>query len=195
MANSKTVVGPLGVTIRRARKAAGLSLEAVAQQASVSKGYLSKVESGQATPSSGAIVRLANVFGLPVSDILMPDQQRRPLSLVRANERTPIKKNGTGIGYSYELAAKGKLNPRAEVFFVNLPTIEGKEPPRFKHPGEEIIHVLEGRVRFIYGGIDLILNTNDCLQFDSGIEHYVVAEGGKPARLFVVSIPDWLERK
>ena len=195
MLDTGEITASLGTTLRRVRSSAGLTLEVAARQAGVSKGYLSKVESGQAQPSSKVMVRLDEVFGITLSDILMPDKQRRPISVVRANERMPIIKSGSDIGYGYELASKAKLNPRAEVFFLNVPILAGDDAPRFKHAGEEIILVLEGQMRFEYGGVDFVLKEGDCVQFDAGIEHYSFAEGKKPARLFVVNIPDWLERK
>ncbi len=185
----------IGAALRRIRKASGMTLEAAAGQAELTKGYLSKVESGQATPSTRVMVRLADVFGVPLSDILMSDAERRPISVVRADERKVITKNGSDIGHTYELASRAKLHPRAEVFFLTLSVLEDETPPRFKHSGEEIILVLEGRMRFQYGGMEIIVGPGDCIQFDASIEHYGLAEGAVPARLFVVNIPDRFEDK
>lgn len=184
----------LGTALRRVRKTTGLTLESAAGKADVTKGYLSKVESGQATPSMRVIIRLSEAYGVPLSDILMPDDQRRPISVVRAGERSSITRNGTELGYIFEIATRLKLNPRAEVFFVTVPAQGKGDEPRFKHTGEEIFLVLEGRVRFSYGGTDFILNEGDCAQFDASMEHRSVAEGESPAKLFVVTIPDRLER-
>ena len=192
---SKTVVEEMGATLRRLRKTAGLTLEQAAQQAEVTKGYLSKVESGQATPSMRVIIRLSEVFGIPLSDILMPDAQRRPISIVRSDERIAITRNGSAIGYVHEIAAKGKLDPRSEVFFVTVPSLNCGPPPRFKHSSEEVFLVLEGRIRFSYGGMEFILEPGDCVQFDARNEHYAIAEDGSPARLFVVTIPERSEGK
>ncbi|MFT3988994.1 helix-turn-helix domain-containing protein [Aestuariivirga sp.] len=185
--------GSLGASLREVRKAAGITLEAAARQAELSKGYLSKVESGQAIPSGRVIVRLTTVYGVPLSDIFIADKQKRPISLVRASERIPINRTGTEVGYSYEMGSRAKLNPRAEIYFLTLPVLDDEASPRFRHAGEEIIHVLQGRVRFVYGGIDLVLGEGDCIQFDSGVEHYAMAEGGEVARVFIVNIPDRLE--
>ncbi|MGO9772411.1 MAG: helix-turn-helix domain-containing protein [Roseiarcus sp.] len=185
----------LGETFRRVRLVAGLTLEAVARQADVTKGYLSKVESGRALPSIAVISKLADVYGMPLSDIFMPEGQRKPLALVRANERTPMNKNGSELGYIYEFASMMKRNPRAEVFFLTLPVLDGEVPPRFKHSGEEIITVLEGRMLFEYGGMEFEMGPGDCIQFESDIEHHGVAVGSQPAKLFVVTIPDRSERK
>jgi len=195
LTQAEDLSGNIGIALRRIRKAAGLTLEAAARQAELTKGYLSKVESGQATPSTRVMVRLADVFGVPLSDILMTDAERRPISVVRANERSIINKTGSDIGYTYELASRAKLNPRAEVFFLTLSVLDGEAPPRFRHSGEEIILVLEGKMRFKYGGLEVIVGPGDCIQFDARIEHHGVAEGGEPARLFVVNIPDRFEKK
>lgn len=180
----------LGETFRRVRQVAGLTLEFVAKKAEVTKGYLSKVESGRAMPSIAVISKLADVYGMPLSDIFMPQGQRKPLSLVRVDERTQINKNGTELGYVYEFASMMKRDPRSEVFFLTLPVLEGKMPPRFRHGGEEIILVLEGRMLFEYGGMEFEMGPGDVIQFDSDIEHHGVAVGKGPAKLFVVTISD-----
>ena len=185
----------LGERFRRARQVTGLTLEAVALQADLTKGYLSKVESGQAMPSIAVISRLADVYGMPLSDIFMPEGERRRFHLVRANERTPVNRNGSELGYVYEFASTMKRNPRADVFFLTLPVLDGEDPPRFKHSGEEIEVVLEGRMLFEYGGMTIEIGPGDCIQFDANIEHCGVSTGGEPAKLFVVLIPERTERR
>lgn len=184
----------IGTGLRRARKACGLTLEASARQAGVTKGYLSKVEHGQAMPSMAVLFRLADVFGIPVSDILLPEGQRHPISIVRANERIPSKR-GSDSGYLFEVASKGKLDPRADVFFLTVPVSDGAAPLKAKHSGEEVFLVLQGRVRFVYAGAEFILQEGDCIQFDASIEHCAIAEGGAKAQLFVVTVPDRTERR
>jgi len=186
----------LGETFRRVRQVSGMTLETVARQAEVTKGYLSKVESGRAMPSIAVISKLADVYGMPLSDIFMPEGQRRPLSLVRADERRPVNKNGTELGYLYELGSLLKRDPRSEVYFLTLPPVGGGEDiPRFKHSGEEVILVLEGRMLFEYGGMDFEMSPGDCIQFDADIEHHGVSLGDIPAKLFVVIIPDRGEKR
>ena len=188
--NAQKSIENLGETFRRVRQMAGLTLEVVAKQADVTKGYLSKVESGRAMPSIAVISKLADVYGMSLSNIFMPEGQRKPLSLVRADERMQINKNGTELGYIYEFASMMKRNPRSEVFFLTLPVLDGELPPRFRHGGEEIILVLEGRMLFEYGGMEFEMGPGDVIQFDSDIGHHGVAVGDRPAKVFVVTIPD-----
>lgn len=188
--SAEQAAGSIGAALRRARRTRNLTLEALAQQAELTKGYLSKVEQGQAMPSMRVIIRLADVCGVPLSEILMPDDERSPISVVRTSDRVPMAKSGGEVGYLFEVASRGKLNPHAEVFFLTLPARLKKKPPRSYHPGEEIILVTGGQVRFAYGGRDFILNPGDCVQFDATIPHHAIAEGSEAAQLFVVRIPD-----
>jgi transcriptional regulator with XRE-family HTH domain len=181
----------LGETLRRVRKSTGLTLEEAAKHADVTKGYLSKVELGNSTPSIAVVSRLADSYGVGLSDIFLPRGERRPISIVRANERTPINRSGTRFGYTYEVASLRKLNPRSEIFFLTLPCLKSDtQIPQFKHMGEEVILMLEGRMRFEYGGAEFILGPGDCIQFDASIGHHGVAIDGRVAKAFVVIIPD-----
>jgi transcriptional regulator with XRE-family HTH domain len=187
---ARKAIDNLGETFRRARQTSGMTLETAARRAEVTKGYLSKVESGRAMPSIAVISKLADVYRVTLSDLFMPEGQRSPISLVRADERTLINKNGSELGYVYEFASMMKRNPRAEVFFLTLPILEGADPPRFRHSGEEIILLLEGRMRFEYGGMEFEMAPGDCIQFDANIEHHGVAVGATPAKAFVITIPE-----
>ena len=49
--------------------------------------------------------------------------------------------------------------------------------------------VLHGRVQFVYGGMEYILEAGDCVYFDASIEHHGLAYGGAPATALVVIMP------
>jgi len=181
----------LGSRLRRIRKSAGYTLEWTAEQAKVTKGYLSKVERGQATPSIAVINRLAEIHGVSLSEFFMPEGERKAISVLRASELRPVNRTGTELGYRYEIGDLSKANPRAEVFFLTLPVLKPNQVPmRYSHSGEEILLVLEGQMIFDYAGVELVLNAGDCIQFDAENEHYGYATGGKEARAFVVTIHD-----
>lgn len=180
----------LGSTLRKLRKTANLTVEAAAAQAEVTKGYLSKVERGFSIPSIAVVGRLAEAYGVEMADIFQAPGQKGPFSLVRAGERTAINRNGTEYGYTYEVAALNKANPRSEVFFLTLPCSDHTQLPKLKHPGEEILVVLQGRIRFDFAGTVNILEPGDCIQFDATYEHLGVAVGGEEAKALLVITPD-----
>lgn len=180
----------LSTTLRRLRKAANLTLEAAARRADVTKGYLSKVELGSSVPSIAVVGRLAQAYGVEFSDVFLPAGKKGPFSLVRAKERTPINRNGSEYGYIYEVASLNKANPRSEIFFLTLPCVDHTRLPKLRHPGEEILFMLEGKVRFDFAGTVFILEPGDCIQFDASFEHLGVAIDGKDAKALLVMAAD-----
>jgi len=181
----------LGDRLRRVRTSAGFTLDQTAERAGVTKGYLSKVERGHATPSIAVISRLSDIYGVGLSEFFMPEGERKAISILRPHDLRAINRNGSDLGYRYEVGNLSKSNPRADVFFLTLPCLElGQIPPKNRHAGEEILLMLEGQMIFYYAGIELVLNAGDCIQFDAENEHFGYASGGKEARAFVVIIPD-----
>lgn len=65
---------PVGTRIRALREEMGLSLRALAKQASVSVGYLSKVEHGDSSPTVGMLAKLAGPLGVHPSLLIAPDE-------------------------------------------------------------------------------------------------------------------------
>lgn len=185
----------LGARLRRVRNTAGYTLDWAAEQAEVTKGYLSKVERGQATPSIAVINRLSEVYGVGLSEFFMPEGERKSITVLRAGQRRAVNRTGSEVGYRYEIGDLSKANPQAEFFFLTLPVLaEGQTPPKNRHSGEEVLLMLEGQMIFDYGGVEILLNEGDCIQFDARIEHFGYAAGGKDARAFVVTIPERLQQ-
>jgi transcriptional regulator with XRE-family HTH domain len=184
--NSQSEERSIGETLRGLRRKANLTLEATARQADVTKGYLSKVERGASIPSIAVVGRLAEVFGIEMADVFHAPAQKGPFSLVRASERRSINRNGSEYGYTYEIVPLNKANPRSEIFFLTLPCIDHSILPRLRHPGEEILVMLEGRIRFEFAGAVFMLEEGDIIQFDASYEHLGVAVDGKDARAMLV---------
>lgn len=180
----------LSATLRKLRKTANLTLEVAARRADVTKGYLSKVELGSSIPSIAVVGRLAETYGVELSDVFLPAGKKGPFSLVRAGQRTQMNRNSSEYGYVYEVASLNKANPRSEVFFLTLPCIDHTRLPKLRHPGEEILFMLEGKIRFDFAGTVFILEPGDCIQFEASYDHLGVAIDGKDAKALLVITPD-----
>lgn len=189
--DSPTITSDLGGRLRRTRTAANFTLDWAAAKTGLTKGYLSKVERGQATPSIAVLTRLSEAYGVTLAEFFMPEGERKPITILRKNEHRTINRSGSEHGYRYDVGDFSKINPRSEVFFLTLPHIpQPVKIPPFKHSGEEVLLMLEGQIVFNYAGVDIILNEGDCVQFEAQIDHFGYAIGGRDARAFVVTIPD-----
>ena len=63
----------LGRNVLELREAAGMSQEKLASLCSISRGYISRIESGHVNVTLGTIVRIAKVFGVEAIDLLTRD--------------------------------------------------------------------------------------------------------------------------
>jgi transcriptional regulator with XRE-family HTH domain len=176
----------LGQRLRHLRRVAGMTIEQVAGQIGVTKGYLSKIETGASDPSVAVLGRLAEAFGVPMST-MFESGGGHELSVVRANERLPLNRPGSKSGYVFESLVYRKANRGFEAFLITYPA--RKDPTTYRHPGEEVLYLLEGELLFRYAGVDYILKPGDCVSFDARVEHKGEAYGDKPARALVVVIP------
>lgn len=78
---------PLGQRIRRLRKERGLSQITLAEQAGVTDAWISQLEMGRAMPSAELINKLAQVFKIPVRELLQDEEaDMELLSLVKLVE-------------------------------------------------------------------------------------------------------------
>ena len=60
----------IGTALRSRREARGLSQEALAKKASVTREYVNKLEAGHHDPTVGTLSRLARALGVPLAELL-----------------------------------------------------------------------------------------------------------------------------
>src|SRR5580698_11479141 len=77
---------PLGVQIRRQRRQLGLTLDELAGRTSISKPYLSLIETGRVAnpPSDEKLIRLEQTLGFPQGELLTQAHLHRTPRDVRA---------------------------------------------------------------------------------------------------------------
>ncbi|MCB9960479.1 MAG: helix-turn-helix transcriptional regulator [Rhodospirillaceae bacterium] len=178
----------LGTRLRKWRFSVGMTLADAAARVGISKGYLSRIENGIASPSIAVLNQLSAAYGAPLSKLMETGGVGAAVSVVRASERLPINRDGGEHGYQYALVNHRMADRRAECFVVDMPPVE-EAIPMFTHAGEEMFFILSGRVRFVYGGVEHILEAGDCIYFDATVEHRGLAHGGAPATALAVIVP------
>lgn len=185
----------LGARIRAAREAAGLTLKAIAERAGLSQAFISRLERGQVSASIANLLVIARVLELPVSTLLEGGEPRPSLSWA-------VHRRGTAVpadGYSFRQLAPALRRRRMDAFVLEFPPGRAQELV-VAHEGEELLYVLEGRVRFRFGQEEALLGPGDAVQFDSSLPHSASNIGPKTARLLMVTTPargaplGWLAR-
>jgi transcriptional regulator with XRE-family HTH domain len=134
--------------VRSARGAAGLSLDALAARAEVSKGALVALEGARGNPNFATLVRLADALGRSVSS-LMEDSREESVIAVDAGELAPL-----WTGPSGGTARLVLTNPRpAPVEVWRWRLHPGERYDSHPHPAgvTETLTVVRGQMLFVLG--------------------------------------------
>ncbi|MDO5643408.1 MAG: XRE family transcriptional regulator [Paracoccus sp. (in: a-proteobacteria)] len=166
-----------GGRIRDLRRKAAMTLQALADRAGISVGFLSLVERDKATPSLGTLASLADALGVDVEFFITSPKPADSLS--RAEGRARFSLPGSVLGYERLTTALpgGVLS----TLIVHVP--EGYRSEVTAHPGEEIILVLEGRLRQTLGDAVFTLDVGDSLHFMGETPHSFANIGAGSLRL------------
>jgi transcriptional regulator with XRE-family HTH domain len=160
----------LGQLLRQHRTRDGLTLTEVARGAQISSGMLSRIETGQATASFDALMRLAQTLGIRLSSLFM-EVPLGGAQHVRKGQGMEVVRRGTQKGHAYQLLAYSKGPSHLfEPFLITLDDAS-EQFPSFEHPGTELIYMLEGKMEYRHGQQTYLLEPGDTLTFAGEIPH------------------------
>lgn len=167
-----SLAATVGTALRNLRSSQGLTLADVAERAQISQAMLSRVETGAVSPSLETLVALAAALGADLPSLFKRiDTPPSDAQLVKRGEGLEVVRRGTKRGHTYHLLASDR-GPR-KIFEPFLVTLTNKSEifPDFEHPGTELIHMLEGSLRYRHGSESYLLKPGDTLTFSGEIPH------------------------
>lgn len=153
--------------LRELRRLSGLTLEAAARRAGLSPAHLSRLETGRRQPSLPMLLALARIYGTTVSELLGESGGGRD-AVLRAGDMTAREADG----WTYRQA--GGSGRAMQALRVHVPYATQGDLVRV-HPGEEWLHVLQGRLRLVLGESTHVLDEGDSAHFDSLTPHRITA--------------------
>jgi transcriptional regulator with XRE-family HTH domain len=173
-------VSALGAKLAAARAERGWSLAELARRAGVSTASVHKIEKSGMTPTIATLMKVAAALGTSVSSFIDEDVAMPAAIVVRGDERARLYTSKTGIALDnvsgrygrYRLAgAEARIEPRAN---------SGPDPMR--HPGEELVYLLEGEMSFTVDGELTQLGPGDSIHFRTDRPHTWANPSERPAR-------------
>jgi transcriptional regulator with XRE-family HTH domain len=178
----------VGAQLRAARLAARRSMAEVAEEAGLTKGFLSKLERDLANVSVASLIRLCDALGVSVGSLFQPSKGE----VVRADERPTINFGGTGIK-EYLLTPVHERRMQAILSDIAPGGGSGDEP--YALPADvELVFIMAGRLEITIEGELIVLEAGDAFTFTAKAEHsWRAATDCGPTRvLWVVSpaLPD-----
>ncbi len=184
----------LGRKIRTIREAKKLSVEEVAERASLAPILISQIESDAVTPPVATLLKIAQALDTHIGDFFVEAEPSKRYEVVRKGEHKRVSRKPTPdkspLSYSYEALAFRLLNRHMEPFLTEFDIDIDEEVPPLSHKGEEFVYVLEGELEFHADDEIVRLTQGDSLYFDSNIPHAFIGKGNVRPRAIVVIYPE-----
>ena len=157
--------------IRELRQGQGHTIAQLAAASRISKGMLSKMENGQASPSLSTLGRVARALDVPVTSLFRGLEEEHDALFVGAGKGLEIIRDGTRAGHHYQLLGTMRgAHKRMEPLLVTL-TQQQEVFPLFQHQGTELIFMLQGAMDYGHGIARYTMHKGDALQFDGEVPH------------------------
>jgi transcriptional regulator with XRE-family HTH domain len=174
----------LASEVRFHRKRLGLPLEALAELSGVSRSMISKVERGEAVPSTTVLSRLAEALGVTFSRLMAPATESEVLHIPAA--RQPVLRDETS-GFLRRCLSP-VLPGRGIDWVLNTlpPKASTGEFTAHRRGISEYIYVLKGRLSAVIGDRTLIIAEGDSLYFEADAGHSFTNIGTGPCEYFLV---------
>ena len=176
----------VGQAIRRARKDAGMSMRTLADQCGVSQPFISAIERGLSTPSIATLYRLAAVLGAEPA-ALLPIHGADEISVIRVDQGRWVPSSdrpGSAVGR----VLLSDDTRHLEIYEYVITSADDLDV-WYEHPGEVILHLLEGFLRVEFEGRpDVVLGPGDCVVHPGPIPHRWSLERDEPVRIFLTIV-------
>jgi len=155
--------------IRESRRARHITLQVLSAETSLSTGFLSKLERGEASASIANLISISKYLGLSLQDLFQAGTGEIPAVpdyvLSKAKERNdspPL----PAVGYTFHRSCGDLPDQQLAAFELEFPANQENQPVLVAHEGEEVLYMLEGKLEFQIGDATLVLERGDCVHFD-----------------------------
>lgn len=178
----------LAARLRALRAERGLTLDALAERAGVSRSMISLVERGESSPTAAVLDRLAAGLGVTLASLFADGERADAPPVSRRGEQVAWRDPETGY-VRRNLSPPGFPSP-IELVEVEMPAgarvVYDSAGPRAVGIAQQV-WVLEGRLELSVGGATHVLDTGDCLAMR--VEgHVVFRNPGERATRYVVAL-------
>lgn len=184
--SAETLTRHFGARVKQLRVARDWSLEALAAASGVSRSMLSQIERDEANPTLAVTLRIAQAFGLGLSELLEMPGAASGITVIRAQDR----------GYHYRsdrdcrIRTLSPLNLEKDVEFYEVQLEVGGALRSAAHfdGTREFLTVQKGIVRVESGADSEVLSKGDSVSYRADVPHALINEGRGEALLFLVDI-------
>jgi transcriptional regulator with XRE-family HTH domain len=175
------VIAAIGPKVRELRRQKNLSLQQLAERASVSAAAIHKIERNGMVPTVATLMKLAAALNRSVAYFVEEDgEPARQAILTSRDERKPVFTSKQGLSLTGISGPYGRFLMAGAVATVEPGADSGAKP--MEHPGEELVYVLDGSLQVDVDGDEFTVRRGDALHFRTDRPHWWRNPRSRPTR-------------
>jgi|BioPla2DNA2_1021312.scaffolds.fasta_scaffold28899_2 transcriptional regulator with XRE-family HTH domain len=177
--------------IREIREVSGMTADTLAQKLNIPLDQYMRYENAEDGVPISTLYQIAGILDVEMTELLTGSTPRLQSYCYVKNGEAPYIERYKG--YTFQSLAYSFMNKKIEPLLVTIdPEENTKNMALVTHPGQEFNFALEGRIKVILGGKEIILEPGDSLYFDPTIPHGQTAADNKPCKFLTVILNDKL---
>lgn len=180
---SDDILSKLPARLKEARRAKGLSLEAVANLSGVSRSMVSQIERGESSPTIATLWNLTRALQVDFAGLLEGDDTADRIEVVRADDVPRIENRGQGC--RIRILSPPEEAGHHEVYDLRFDTGGALISQPHARGAREQLTVLEGEIEVTSGTATDRLRAGDTARYAADVAHSITAPDG-PARAFLI---------
>ncbi len=177
------IVEQLAEALRAARKARGLSLEAVAKLSGVSRSMVSQIERGESSPTVATLWNLTQALQVDFAGLLA-GREADGIDVIRADAAPVIAARGEGV--RIRILSPPESVGSHEVYELIFAPDGALDSTAHSAGCREHLTVIEGRVAVASGADTAILGPGDTARYAADRAHRIAADGGAARAILIV---------
>ncbi len=165
----------IGASLKDMRESRGLTAKDLSKAANVSAAMISRIESGQVSPSISTLIALSEALDIPIVSFFK-DTATDHVDFTHVKAGQGIRSTRIIDKHSHDYINLASHIRRDISFEAHIVTIEKQdaEPPTYVGHGVVFMHVKDGEATFRYGQREIHLKQGDSLTLDSELNHGII---------------------
>lgn len=177
-----SVLTQLPARLKEARRAQGLSLDAVAKLSGVSRSMVSQIERGESSPTIATLWNLTRALQVDFAGLLDGASEATRIEVLRASDVPTIDNLGTRC--RIRILSPPEEAGRHEVYELVIADGGQLDSPPHARGAREHLTVIEGALEVTSGEEQQVLRAGDTARYAADAPHRIAAKGD--ARAFLV---------
>ncbi|UWQ91240.1 XRE family transcriptional regulator [Aliisedimentitalea scapharcae] len=181
--HSDDILTRLPARLKEARRAQGLSLEAVANLSGVSRSMVSQIERGESSPTIATLWNLTRALQVDFAGLLDVGDSQDRIEVLRAVDVPKIENMGQGC--RIRILSPPEEAGGHEVYDIRFDQGGALNSQPHTRGAMEQLTVLEGKIHVRSGAAEHQLQAGDTARYAADVAHAITAPEGA-ARVFLI---------